>query len=119
MKITKAQLKQIIKEELEAVLDEEIVEEDELEEGIEDFDLKLGGGAGGAIERKKGTYNPYTVGDAVSDIKGATGRLATTVTTGAQDAAKLAGKAVRKAGELSVPTKRERENQGYYGLDRY
>tara|TARA_R110002124_G_scaffold174475_3_gene342136 strand:+ start:124 stop:465 length:342 start_codon:yes stop_codon:yes gene_type:complete len=92
MKITKAQLKQIIKEELSAVLDEEIVEE---EEQLDEFDLKLGGGAGGAVERRKGEYDPYTTGELAQDVTSGLGKAASTVT----------GLAKRGAEFLAAPAK--------------
>ena len=72
MRITKNQLRQIIKEELSLVL----------REGVADFDLKMGGLGGEQLRSKlalakgdqsQGVYDPYTVGELGSDIKSGVG----------------------------------------------
>ena len=69
MRVTKRQLKQIIQKELSGVLQEQgIPLQEAWYDAIADFDFGLGGGAGGAIERQQGTYEPMTMRPAMDAI---------------------------------------------------
>ena len=99
MRITKNQLRRIIKEELAGVL----------KEGLSDIDLKLGGGGGGAVEKRMGDYDPYTVGELGSDIKAGIGKVSSFFGGGADEPRAIeavqadidATNAALKSGEMS------------------
>ena len=74
LRITKNQLKQIIKEELAGVV----------KEGWRDYDLNLGGGMTGKMQREYpeelGEYDPYTAGELTSDIQSGASKVASLLT---------------------------------------